>query len=75
MKSPFTVLVVVIGPAGVVQTVDEDDFFFLSFFVNLELMREPEAPMSSRHLTVTGFGFPKLVLNLTKVIGLKSLSE
>ena len=75
MKSPFTVLVVVMGPAGAVQTVDEDDFFFRSFFVNLEWMREPEAPLSSRHLTVTGFGFPKLVLNLTKVIGLKSLSE
>ena len=74
MKSPFTALVVVMGPAGAVQTVDKEAFFFRSFFVNLELIREPEAPPSSGHLTATGFGFPELVLNLTKVIGLMSLS-
>ena len=72
---PFTIVEVDISPAGVDHTVVVDARLTRSFFVNLALIREPEAPLSSKHLTVIGLGFPKRVLNLTKVIGLRSFSE
>ena len=64
-----------ISPAGVDHTTVEDARSTCSFFVNLASIKEPEAPPSSGHLTVTGLGFPKRALNLTKVTGLGSFSE
>ena len=72
---PFTIVEVDISPAGVDHAAVVDARLTRSFFVNLALIKEPEAPLSSEHLTVIGLGFPKRVLNLTKVIGLRSFSE
>ena len=62
------------GPPGVVQTVSDAPDFSRSFLAYLEVTRLPEPPLSSRALSVTGFGLPLfLVLNLTNTIGFKSV--
>ena len=75
VNMPFTIDEEDISSAGVDHTAVVDARSMRSFFVNLALIEEPEAPLSSGRLPVMGFGFPKRALNLAKVTGLRSFSE